>query len=76
MNAKLKYSTVKLLFENLYFHDKLDRKFLNDKDLFQKQIDDMIHDNRISRNILDKVFLDSYDKAIKDMQQFAKIKFN
>ena len=68
----MKYSTMKIIFENLHFHKGLVIKFLNNKDLFKKLINDMIHDNTISWNILPKSMLDEHSEAIKDMQNYLE----
>ena len=68
----MKYSTLKIIFENLHFSKPLVSKFLNNKDLFKKLLSDMEHDNIISFNVLPKNKIVELDNAIRDMQLYLE----
>ena len=68
----MKYSTLKIIFENLHFSKPLVSKFLNNKDLFKKLLSNMEHDSIISFNILSKNEIIELDNAIRDMQLYLE----
>ena len=70
----MKYSTLKIIFENLHFSKPLVIKFLNNKDLFKKLLSDMEHDSIISFDVLSKNEIVKLDNAIKDMQLYLESK--
>lgn len=68
----MKYSTLKIIFENLHFSKPLILKYLSNKDLFKKLLSDMEHDNIISFDVLPKNKITKLDDAIKDMQLYLE----
>lgn len=68
----MKYSTMKIIFENLHFHKGLVIKYLSNKELLKKLISNMIHDNNISCDILPKDIICKHSEAIKDIKNYLE----
>jgi hypothetical protein len=68
----MKYSTLKIIFENLHFSKPLVIKFLNNKDLFKKLLSNMEYDSIIGFNVLPKNEITKLNDAIKDMQLYLE----